>query len=177
MDASANNSHVPSGASRNGITDNEQGMVLIIVLVMLLLFSILGATVLSNSTSELRVAGNYRSQQQAFFSADGALEQGQISNIIYSSIPNSGDTWRGTITYTPAGVVTITQNGVAAAGAVNTAQVVAENIGSGPTPRGSGFDETFQANLYDLEVTGFGPNNTEIGISSSIARIQSKPAY
>lgn len=154
---------------------NERGMVLIVVLVMLLLFTILGATVLTNSTSELRVTGNYRNQQQAFFVAEGGFEQGQVSNAIYSIIPNVGDAWNGTITYTSAGVVTITQNAVAVAGAVNTAQIVAENIGSGPPPPGSGFDETFVANLYDLDVTGFGPNNTEIEISTNIARIQSKP--
>lgn len=158
-----------------GVLNNERGMVLIVVLVMLLLFSILGATVLSNSTSELRVTGNYRNQQQAFFAAEGGFEQGQISNAIYSIIPNVGTMWTGTITYTAAGVVTIAQNAVAVAGSVNTAQIVAENIGSGPPPPGSGFDETFQANLYDLDVTGFGPNNTEIEISSCIARIQSKP--
>lgn len=155
--------------------NNERGMVLIIVLVMLLLFSILGATVLTNSTSELRVAGNYRNQQQAFFSADGGFEQGMISNAIYSVIPTVGSTWSGTITYTNAGVVTITQNAAAAAGAVNTAQVVAQNIGSGPPPKGSGFDDTFVANMYDLDVVGFGPNNTEIEIGACIARMQSKP--
>lgn len=156
---------------------NERGMVLILVLAMLLLFSILGGTVLTNSTSELRVAGNYRNQQQAFFAADGGLEQGQISNAIYSIIPNIGSSWSGTVTYTNVGVVTITQNAAPAPGAVNTALVVAENIGSGPPPPGSGFDDTFQANLYDLDVTGFGSDNAEIEISSCIARMQSKPAY
>lgn len=161
----------------DGALGNERGMVLIMVLVMLLLFSILGATVLTNSTSELRVSGNYRSQQQAFFAAEGGLEQSQLSNAIFSIIPNMGDTWNGTITYTPAGVVTVTRDAVATAGAINTVQIVAENIGTGPPPKGSGFDETFQANLYDLDVTGFGPNNTEIEISSGIARMQTKSAY
>lgn len=177
MNPPVNDKSLPPVETGDGTLGNQRGMVLIVVLAMLLLFSILGATVLTNSTSELRVTGNYRNQQQAFFTADGALEQGQISTAIYGIIPAVGSTWSGTITYTAAGAVTITQNAAATAGAVNTAQVVVENIGSGPPPPGSGFDETFQANLYDLEVTGFGPDNTEIEISSSIARMQSKPAY
>lgn len=159
-----------------GLAD-ERGVVLVIVLVMLLLFSILGATLLTNSTTELKVSGNYRNQQEAFFAADGGLEQGQISDAIYSIIPNIGDAWTGVITYTTAGAVTVTQNAVVAAGATNAAQVVAENVGSGPPPRGSGFDDTFVANNYDLDVTGYAPNNTEIGINSGISRIQAKSSY
>lgn len=155
---------------------NQRGVVLIIVLVMLLLFSILGATVLTNSTSELRVSGNYRNQQQSFFAAEGGIEQSSISSAIYSVIQNTGETWTGTIAYNLAGVVTITQNAVAAAGTANTAQVVAENVGSGPPPRGSGFDDTFQANYYDVAVTGYGPNNSETEIDSGIARMQVKSA-
>ena len=157
----------------NGLADNR-GVVLVIVLIMLLMFSILGATVLTNSTSELKVSANFRNQQQAFFTADGALEQGHISNAIYSIIPSVGDSWTGVISYSTAGAVTVTQNVAVAAGAVNAAQVVAENISSGPPPRGSGYDDTFVANNYDLEITGYGPNNTAVNINSGIARIQVK---
>ncbi|MBV5340689.1 MAG: pilus assembly PilX N-terminal domain-containing protein [Deltaproteobacteria bacterium] len=177
MDHIVNDGEVLPVISHEVTLNNERGMVLIVVLVMLVLLSILGATVLTNSTTELRVTGNYRNQQQAFFAADGGFEQGQLSNAIYSVIPNVGDNWTGTISYTTDGVVTITQNAVAAAGAVNTAQVVAENNGSGPMPPGSGYDETFQANLYDLDVTGYGANNTEIEINSSIAKVQQKSKY
>ena len=160
----------------SGLADNR-GVVLVIVLIMLLLFSILGATVLTNSTSELKVSGNYRNQQQAFFTAEGALEQGHISSAIYSVIPSIGDSWTGVISYNPAGTVTVTQNTMVAAGTINAAQVVAENISSGPPPRGSGYDDTFVANNYDLEITGYGPNNTAININSGISRIQTKSAY
>lgn len=177
MDHIVNDREVLPAISHEVTLKNERGMVLIVVLVMLVLLSILGATVLTNSTTELRVTGNYRNQQLAFFAADGGLEHGQLSDAIYSVIPNVGDIWSGTITYTNAGAVTITRNAVAAVGAVNTAQVVAKNIGSGPPPPGSGYDETFQANLYDLDVTGYGANNTEIEISSSIARMQAKSSY
>jgi Tfp pilus assembly protein PilX len=157
-----------------GALANEQGMVLIIVLVMLLLFSILGATVLTNSTSELSVAGNYRNLEQAFFASNGGYEQGQISNAIFSLLQNPGDVWSGTITFTPAGVVAITQNATVTPGTANAAQAVVTYVGSGPPPKGSGFDDTWQANIYDLDVTGYGPNNTEIEINANIARMQAK---
>ncbi len=156
---------------------NERGVVFIIVLIMLLLFSILGATLLNNTTSELRISGNYRNQQQAFFAADGGLEQGQISDAIYSVIPNVQDSWSGVISYNSAGSMSITKNAVVPAGTVNAVQVTVENISSGPPPRGSGFDDTFVANNYDLEVTGYGPNDTEINVNSAVSRIQAKSAY
>ena len=170
-------SEIQSVTSIDSPLGNERGFVLIVVLVMLLLLSILGATVLTNSTSELRLTGNYRNQQQGFYAADGGIELGQISDDIYSIIPNAGDTWAGTISFPTAGAVVVTRNAVAVSGAVNTALVVAENIGSGPPPKGSGYDETFLANQYDLNVTGYGPDNTEIEISSGIARMQSKSSY
>jgi Tfp pilus assembly protein PilX len=157
--------------------EDNRGVVLVIVLIMLLLFSILGATVLTNSTSELKVSGNYRNQQQAFFTADGGLEQGHISDAIYSIIPNVGDEWTGVISYSTAGVVTVTQNAVVAANTVNAAQVVVENISSGPPPRGSGYDDTFVANNYDIDVTGYGPNNTAVNVNSGVAKIQAKSSY
>lgn len=163
---------LPAG---NGRMNNQRGVVLILVLIMLLLFSIIGATMLTNSTSELQVTGNYRNQQQAFFTADGVLEQSQLSNAIYSAVTTIGDVWTGVISYTAAGVVTVTPNTVVTAGNTNTAQVVAEFIDSGPPPRGSGFDETYQANYFNLDVTGYGPNNTELELNSTIARMQVKP--
>lgn len=162
-------------AAHCGNLANQRGVVLILVLIMLLLFSILGATVLTSATSELQVTGNYRNQQQTFFTADGILEQGQLSNDIYSVITNTGDIWTGVISYTATGSVTVTPDTVAATGSTNTAQVVAEFVDSGPPPRGSGFDETYQANYYNLDVTGYGPNNTELEINSTIARMQVKP--
>ncbi len=158
-----------------GSLANQQGVVLILVLIMMLLFSILGATVLTSATSELQVTGNYRNQQQAFFTTDGALEQSQLSNAIYGVMTTPEDIWTGVISYTAAGVVTVTPNTLVAAGSTNAAQVVAEFIDSGPAPKGSGFDETYQANYFSLDVTGYGPNNTELEINASIARMQVKP--
>ncbi len=53
---------------------NEKGIILIIVLVMLLLLSILGSFVLTSTTSELRISGNYRNTQEAFYNTDGSIE-------------------------------------------------------------------------------------------------------
>jgi type II secretory pathway pseudopilin PulG len=75
--------------SRLGL-NNENGIALITVLIVLLLLSILGATVLTTSTSELRIVGNYRNLQEAFFTADAAVEFATTSGFIYSKIIPGG---------------------------------------------------------------------------------------
>lgn len=129
---------------------NEQGAMLIIVLVALLLLSILGASVLTTTTSELRVSGNYRNMQQAFYNADGSLEHALVNSDILT-----GTAWSGFI---------FMQGGfpvAATALPVNTtaiATVNADFLGEGKAPRGSGYDESTVANYFDLNVVGRGPD-------------------
>jgi type II secretory pathway pseudopilin PulG len=73
---------------------NERGVALITVLLVLVLLCILGATVLSSSISELRIAGNYRNLQRAFFTADAAVEFATTNGAIYTSIiPGGTASW------------------------------------------------------------------------------------
>ena len=53
---------------------NERGAILIIVLVMLVLLSILGATVFTTTTAELGMSATYRRSQEIFTEADAAIE-------------------------------------------------------------------------------------------------------
>ena len=52
----------------------ENGMALVLTLVMLTIMSLLGVLALSSSSTEVGISGNYRSSQQAF-----ALPKGRSS--------------------------------------------------------------------------------------------------
>ncbi len=58
---------------------NERGMALILALVMLTLLGILGVWALDTSTTDLKISGNFRTTQNAFYAADGGL--GYTTNL------------------------------------------------------------------------------------------------
>lgn len=75
---------------------NDRGMVLILVLIMLVLLSILGTTVLTSTTSDLRITTNYRNLGDVFYTADAAMDFAQAHGIIYTSIlPATANVWPG----------------------------------------------------------------------------------
>lgn len=147
---------------------NEQGAMLIIVLVALLLLSILGASVLTTTTSELRVSGNYRNMQQAFFNADGSLEHALVNSDILA-----GGDWSGFIYMLNGFPVAAT---VLPLGTTEVAAVNADYLYEGKAPRGSGYDESTVANYYDLNVVGRGPdagqNTAEAVVDAGLVRFR-----
>ncbi|MBU0945616.1 MAG: hypothetical protein KJ804_08530 [Proteobacteria bacterium] len=56
--------------------DNEQGFVLILSLLMLLILTIIGVSATNNTSIELQIAGNDRVHKQTFYQADGGTELG-----------------------------------------------------------------------------------------------------
>ncbi|MHC1698473.1 MAG: PilX N-terminal domain-containing pilus assembly protein [Geobacteraceae bacterium] len=168
---------------------NERGVALITVLVVLVLLCILGATVLSTSTSELRIAGNSRNLQEAFFTADAVVEFATTNAAIYTSIiPGGTASWPAS-----GGGKQLDENGnvvgnlpsdadknynVLPLGG-NTAKVKVDFIETGAVPAGTGSEVDaglgsgtgFKANYFNVSVIATGPNNTQAEIESYIARI------
>lgn len=140
--------------------NDERGAMLIIVLVTLLLLSILGATVLTSTTSELRVSGNYRNMQEAFFNADGSLEHALVNSDILSDADWTGFVYM--LNGFPVAATALPLNTVAVA-AVN-----ADYLGEGKAPRGSGYDESTVANYYDVNVVGRGPDTGQNNTAEAI---------
>lgn len=54
---------------------NQEGSALIIALMAMMLLTALGAAVVMVSTTETRIAGNYRDSQEALYAADAAVER------------------------------------------------------------------------------------------------------
>lgn len=140
-----------------GVLDNERGITLVIVLLMLVILGILGASLLSTTTTDVQIAGNARNNEQAFYVTEAALQYAETNSDIYKAInPGVQDTYSSSMTV----------NG-------QTAKVVVKYTGASPPP--SGYDATeFQSNLYTISATGAGPNNAQASLVSGVARIVPK---
>lgn len=72
---------------------NQDGSALIIALMAMMLLTALGATVVMVSTTETRIAGNYRDSQEALYAADAAVER-VVQDLL--QIPRWNDILTGT---------------------------------------------------------------------------------
>jgi hypothetical protein len=188
------NDNIESGGAFNW-GDNDRGIALIIVLVMLLLFSILGATMLATSTSELKIAGNYRNSEESFYTAEAALAFAFNFTPIYDVIdPNLIPGATGTVwPVAGAGKVLDTNfnetaedndqhghnknfNRITIPGTQNSADVKVEYVGKfDQTPPGSGYQMDsgvgssgggFKTVNYLVSVIAYGPNNSQAQVES-----------
>lgn len=162
---------------------NEKGMVLFIAMIMLFLFSLLGAMALSTSTTEIDLSGNYKKAQLAFYTADSATEYAHTDGVIYAAIiPGTVDMWPAS-TATGADIVTVNgqkykvvtiDDGIGTTPNY-TAQVRVTYLTTAALPPGSGSDaDQFVGNYYICESTGAGPNGTTAKIESEVARVVPK---
>jgi len=63
---------------------NEQGFVLIVALLMLVILTLVGISMTNNTVTEIQIAGNDKLQKQTFTLADGGTEAG--SNLLEENI-------------------------------------------------------------------------------------------
>ena len=152
---------------------NERGMVLALALWMLVILGLLGTVALSMTNTEIRLAGNNRNAQTAFFAADAAVQYARTATTVFPTMGPAVPTWQ------PGG------DGTIAVGANSTAQNVAVTyLREGPAPPLPGQDRAVQVNeesggsfkgLYFLiQATGVGPNNAQAGIETLTATIVPK---
>jgi hypothetical protein len=194
-------SHFEPGGRVSAI-GNERGAALIIVLVMLLLLSILGVSMLATSTSELKIAGNYRNNEEAFYTAEAALELASVYSVIYTTIAPDSTIWpvKGSGKILGSDLVSDAANSdnhknpnfgdynritfTGANGNPNEADVKVEYLYDGNPPAGSGIQEDssigtgssggYKANYYAISVIAYGPNDTSKKLESQTARIVPK---
>jgi hypothetical protein len=176
---------------------NEDGMALILVILMVLLLSILSTTMLGTSNSELSIAGNYRNSESAFYAAEAGAAFGITYDAIYSTLyVGSG----GSNVWPAAGAGKILDpntfssfakpdndagrrdyNRITLPGTNPplTADVKVELLSTGKLPSGTGSQEDsglgpgtgFKANNYVVTVIGNGPRNSKAVVETEIARI------
>jgi len=85
--------------------NNERGMVLVVVLLLLSALIILGTTTIMQTSTDLKISGNYKSSVQAFYDADAGvqyaiakMEEGLKSSPQTFTLPSAGSP--ATLTYT-----------------------------------------------------------------------------
>lgn len=181
--------------------DNQDGMVLIIVLITLVLLTFLGATLIDSTTSELKIAGNARNTQDAFYSADAALNFVETYDQIYTALSSSSPSWPSNSTGTylnSAANPTLGSNGAATSSTTlgakfgnsynaivlpngDTAFVQVKFVGTGNVPPGYGTQESsslsgttsFIAN-YVVATATASPNNNSgasVTVEAQFAKI------
>ena len=67
---------------------NEDGTVLVVALIMLVLLTVIGISASTTSTIEIRIAGNEKFHKMAFYAADGGTEAG--AELLEQSIEDRG---------------------------------------------------------------------------------------
>ena len=150
-----------------GLEGNERGMALVLALVMIVLLTILGAWALGTSSTDLKIAGNSRNTQNAFYSADAALA--------YAANP---DTLTTAFLYTLATGSTAKWSQVISIGTF-TANATVEYLGSGPLPAGSIYDGDLDVNgnpkfhglYFAVNTEGKAANNADVAVESSVVQV------
>ena len=178
---------------------NDRGAALILVLIMIVLLSILGATVLTSTTSDLHITANSRNLDDAFYTAEAGLDFSEANGIIYSALlPATATVWPapgagkilnddGTLsassnpTYPNYNRVTVYKD--AARTVRNYAHVKVDYISTGAVPSGLGTEVDaglgsgtgFKANFYVVDVIGENPaSHSHVELESHIVRVVPK---
>jgi type IV pilus assembly protein PilX len=73
---------------------NEEGSVLILALIMLVLLTMIGISATTTSMIETRIAGNERVYKRNFYAAEAAVMQG-AQNMEQTDLQNPRPTWLG----------------------------------------------------------------------------------
>lgn len=137
---------------------NQRGAALIIVLFMLLLLTILGSTLLTSSTTDLQIAGNYRNNQRAFYINDYAyefLKSEESTASVYDLLPQPNMSTTLTRNMPPDPVT----------GTTDPVNYTVTNVGClAGAPAGSGGDSDSgnAYNIYSIDISAIGPNNAAV---------------
>lgn len=170
---------------------NENGSILIIALLLLAVMSVLGTLLMSTSTTEIQISGNYRNNQESFYVADRALEYSMRSA---SNTSGSVDLYldQNTSLATPALHRTVIDLGQGGLESVDTdgdgtrdVAITTDDrnsvtfVNAGPPPVGSGSDASlFEARNYVADAVGLYPirvnNPSRTELRSQFAKIVPK---
>lgn len=153
---------------------NQRGMALIIAISVLAIMSILGGVLMTTSTTEIQLSGNYRRNLESFYAADRALTYVYRGGVGVSDNPidlyNAQDA-----SVSPA--VYHRDRLVAGSGGLEQSSYVANQddrnsivyLGSSPPPAGLPVDiSMFKAKNYSVRVDGVSPVNSSSPSRTSI---------
>ena len=149
----------------SGCLNNEQGSVLVVALLFLVLLSLVGLSGNRTSSVELQVVGNEKTHQIAFYTAEAARGYVAMRPALY-----------GTDNIMLTEKLYFPDNDNAAQkyslGTSNSFNGNVEYMGPYNVPRGSGFDVgQFKAHRYRMACNGYATANAESEIETGFYRV------
>lgn len=144
--------------------NNEHGSALIISILLLAVMSVLGIVVMSTSTTEIQLSGNYRNSQESFYAADRTIEYAMQSASDSSDIVDLYNDQNNSIMGNPLHRDLIT-NGQSSLEPSNVNALDDRNsvtyIGNTAPPVGSGYEVSMTARNYVVDTVGVFPANAD----------------
>ncbi|MEJ2729950.1 MAG: pilus assembly PilX N-terminal domain-containing protein [Deltaproteobacteria bacterium] len=145
--------------------NNEDGYMIVAVLMILSILTVIATAGTNNSITEQRSATNEQIHELSFYAAD----TGRAYVIEHVDLYHDDNiTVGGSIAFPDNDNPTATFS----MGSLESFNGDVEYIGSGATPRGSGFEVgKFSSHRYRITTTGFGPRSTKSEIETGFYRI------
>jgi Tfp pilus assembly protein PilX len=144
---------------------NEDGYMIVAVLMILSILTVIATAGTNNSITEQRSAANEQIHELSFYAAD----TGRAYVIEHIDLYHENNiTVGGSIAFPDNDNPALTFS----MGSLESFKGDVEYLGSGATPRGSGFEVgKFSSHRYRITTTGFGPRNTKSEIETGFYRI------
>lgn len=144
---------------------NQEGSLIVVVLMILALLTISGIAAITTSNTEQQAATSEQIYKMAFFAADsGKAYVSQNLDLYHEDNVTPG----GSLSFPDTTDATVKYN----LGAQRSFNGAVEYLGSSSPPRGSGYEVgTYRAHIYQIDSNGYGPRNSEIPIQDGFYRI------
>lgn len=151
------------GISLAGHAGNERGMALVIALVMLVLMTILGAWALDTSITDLRISGNFKTTQSAFYAADAGVGLASNPDNLKSTYLQPGST-------SDSGIISVGSS---------TFDATTRFMLKAPLPPGSMYDSVLDDNgnprfagiYFAINSEGSALNKSKVTLEAGVAQV------
>ena len=145
--------------------DNQDGYMIVVVIMIVSVLSVIATAGTNNSITERRSATNEQIYQLTFYAADtGRTYVVNNSDLYHEDNITIGQSLSFPNKDNPAVQYTI--------GTQESFNGEVEYLGSGPAPRGSGFEiGKFMAHRYLIHSNGFGPRESNSEIEAGFYRV------
>jgi hypothetical protein len=145
--------------------DNENGFVVVVVLIMLAIITIMGIAATRTSETEIRIAVNERLYKEAFYTAEaGAVYVAESPQLYGSDNVTVGGFLNFPYNDDPSEEYSVSSR--------QSFNGDVEYLGFSAPPRGSGYDaQKFRAHRYSITCNGFGGSGSQSRIEVGFYRI------
>ena len=145
--------------------NNEDGYMIVVVLMILSILTVIATAGTNNAITEQRSATNEQIHELSFYAADTGKAYVSEHVDLYH---DENITVDGYITFPDKDNPSIPFS----MGSLESFKGDVAYIGSGATPRGSGFEVgKFSAHRYRITTTGYGPRNSKSEIETGFYRV------